>query len=660
MSGAPDNHFKIKLGRIVSHSGSKQVVRLTARLGRASKSYRRRPPRSFFRSSQKRVDFFSRRVIVKVGIVNMNRTSAANQAAHIDYINRESAAKDHERQHESDKTNALTAEQGRDDDRGNLYNDKERGVSGEDFIKRTADDPRQFRIIVSPEDSRKMTDLTSFTRELMGEMEATLGTKLDWIAADHYDKATPHIHIVISGRDTMGRQVILPRDYIRQGMRMQAQQLVSIELGPVLQPEAGLKLARQVTQERFTGLDRALIKMSRGGIVDLSRPPEIGEDWSRRFDKARLQTLGKLGLAHRQGRHHWKLSKDLEATLREFGERGDIIRTLQKSLTKRGMNAVNIPVKIYDPSMGDMTGRILDLGVRDDVNDKSFMVVDSLDHGPLHVEMGRSENIEALRTGDVLSLNARVVSPKPSDHTIVKVASLNGGTYGYNEHKALDKSVRIKYVEAHIRRLEAMRRLGLVTRRKDGLWEIPSDYLERAQSVEAKKAKGNPILIKWRNRTPMNKLSSTIGKTWLDRRMMERTEVGSAASVFASELKEAQKLRRKYLVQKGILESQSAPLQQKHLDQLEVKDLENAGEKIGGQIGKSYAASPKRGTVDGILIDKIERPSGDYAIIERARDFTLVPWKQELEKRRGLQISGSVSSIGISWRFGRKRGLDIS
>ena len=443
-------------------------------------------------------------------------------------------------------------------------------------------------------------------------------------------------------------------------MRIQAERLVNIELGPILQPEAGLKLARQVTQERFTQLDRALIKMSKNGVVDLSRSPDIGEDWSRRFDKARLQTLGKLGLAHKQGRHLWNLADNFGATLREMGERGDIIRTLQKSMRKRGMNAANIPVQIYNPSMGNITGRIMDLGVRDDVNDKSYLIVDSLDHGPLHVETGRTENIKDLLSGDILSLEAREFWPKPSDHTIMKVASLNGGAYGYHEHKALDKSVRIKYVEAHIRRLEAMRRLGLVTRRKDGIWEIPRDYLERAQSVEARKAKGNPVSIKWRNRTSMIKLASTIGKTWLDQRIMERAEAACAASVFANEFREAQKLRQRFLVDQGVLENENSSLQQKDLDQVEAMDLEKAGEKISGKLGKSYSVAPKRGTVVGRLVDKIDRPSGVYAVIERARDFTLVPWRNELAQRRGLEISGSVSASGISWKFGRKRGLEIS
>lgn len=165
--------------------------------------------------------------------------------------------------------------------------------------------------------------------------------------------------------------------------------------------------------------------------------------------------------------------------------------------------------------------------------------------------------------------------------------------------------------------------------------------------------------IKWRSRTEMNKLATTIGKTWMDQRTMERAEAGRAASVFAREFREAQKLRRRFLVGQGVLEKENASLQQKHLDQLENMDLKKAGAKISHKLGKSYVEAPKGGTVEGRLVDKIERPSGAYAVIERAREFTLVPWRQELEKRRGLEISGTMSASGISWKFGRKRGLEI-
>jgi type IV secretory pathway VirD2 relaxase len=56
-------------------------------------------------------------------------------------------------------------------------------VDGKDFIDRGREDRHQFRLILAPEDGEQLTDLRSFTRDLMRQMEGDLGTRLDWIAA---------------------------------------------------------------------------------------------------------------------------------------------------------------------------------------------------------------------------------------------------------------------------------------------------------------------------------------------------------------------------------------------------------------------------------------------------------------------------------------------
>ena len=48
------------------------------------------------------------------------------------------------------------------------------------------------------------------------------------------------------------------------------------------------------------------------------------------------------------------------------------------------------------------------------------------------------------------------------------------------------------------------------------------------------------------------------------------------------------------------------------------------------------------------------------ALIEKARDFTLVPWRPELEKYIGRSVSGLMRESGsISWSLGRSRGPSI-
>ena len=65
------------------------------------------------------------------------------------------------------------------------------------FLDRGREDRHQFRFIVSAEDGVELSDPRETTRDLMKQMEADLGTKLDWIAVDHHNTghpAHPHHH----------------------------------------------------------------------------------------------------------------------------------------------------------------------------------------------------------------------------------------------------------------------------------------------------------------------------------------------------------------------------------------------------------------------------------------------------------------------------------
>ncbi|WP_456305447.1 hypothetical protein [Gluconacetobacter aggeris] len=83
-------------------------------------------------------------------------------AAHLRYIQREGTS--------------------RDGERGVLYGAETDRADAKAFLERGAEDRHQFRFIVSPEDADRMEDLTDFTRELMTQMEADLGTRLEWVS----------------------------------------------------------------------------------------------------------------------------------------------------------------------------------------------------------------------------------------------------------------------------------------------------------------------------------------------------------------------------------------------------------------------------------------------------------------------------------------------
>ena len=49
-----------------------------------------------------------------------------------------------------------------------------------------------------------------------------------------------------------------------------------------------------------------------------------------------------------------------------------------------------------------------------------------------------------------------------------------------------------------------------------------------------------------------------------------------------------------------------------------------------------------------------------FALIEKSREFTLVPWRPVLERQIGKQVSGVMREGGVSWTIGRTRRLGIS
>ncbi len=105
------------------------------------------------------------------------------------------------------------------------------------FAARCENDRHHFRFIVSPEDAGEMTDLKAFTRDLARQMEADLGTKLDWMAVDHWNTDNPHVHLLVRGVDETGADLVISRGYVSRGLRSRvvayATIMASLGQGPV-------------------------------------------------------------------------------------------------------------------------------------------------------------------------------------------------------------------------------------------------------------------------------------------------------------------------------------------------------------------------------------------------------------------------------------------
>jgi len=370
------------------HSGGRRGGASGARRGAQSTFGRGRT--AFARS---RLFGSGRRVMVKMLPVTTRGRGGRRSAplsAHVAYLKREGVTRD------GSPTRMFDAAGDNADDRG--------------FTERCKDDRHHFRVIVSPEDAADLTDLREYTRDLVRQMEADLGTRLDWVAVDHWNTDNPHVHLLVRGVTDTGADLVISRDYISHNLRSRAQDLAFAELGPKPEHEVQRALDREVTAERWTRLDSEIQRTADElGVIDL-RPERPGPDDPRlrRLMIGRLQHLETMGLATEGDPGQWAVAEGAAGKLRELAARGDIIRTIGRALNDRGDDR---PLDSYAVVSGapekPITGRLIDKGLHDELTGTAYAVIDGTDGRTHHVRLPGIEALEqSAKLGGIVELRA--------------------------------------------------------------------------------------------------------------------------------------------------------------------------------------------------------------------------------------------------------------
>jgi type IV secretory pathway VirD2 relaxase len=627
MEDRADNPFEPRMGRPRSGGGYGRAKSFLSK-ARAAAS-KAGPGRGGQSSPARRSSKGSvqRRVIVKARFVRMAGSSAKALSEHVRYLSRDGAV-----------------EPG---DRGRLFDALGDEADTESFVRSAAKDRHHFRLIVSPEDGHELADLKSHVRELMSGMETDLGTRLDWVAAVHTNTEHPHAHIAIRGVREDGRDLVMPRRYISHGIRERAEAQVTRELGPETQHERDLKLARQTGADRHTRIDRALRRLA--GPDGALKIGDGSPAW-RSVHLARLSKLRALGLANEEGRGRWRLAPDMEATLRSLGERGDIIKSLHRAMKEKAGRKLD-PDGPFRGEAGEperLLGRIVWTGLSGEGHDQAVAVVDLADGRAVQVAVASDADV---KRGMIVSLSRNDPSPKPSDRTVADIASRHGGLYSPALHQASDPRAGAAFVAAHVRRLEALRRAGIVERHRDGSWRVCNDHLQRIERWHLKGQHRQPAQMEVESWVSLDDQVHVEGLSWLDGKRLNAARTG-----FGAELNDAAGKRRAVLVARGILKSPDVQLTDDQTERLRNLGRESAGRIAAERFGKPSRPPPEQGRIEGRFAGTIETPAGRLAVIDRGRDLTLVPWRGVMERARGQAVSGVVRQAGINWTLGKGRG----
>jgi type IV secretory pathway VirD2 relaxase len=571
-------------------------------------------------------------------LVNLRKAGPRSTARHLQYLER-------------DGTTPTGAP-------GRAYGDTADQVDVKAFEHRGQGDRHQFRFIVSAEEGTELKDLDSFTRQLMRQMERDLGTRLDWIAVDHWDTGHPHTHIVLRGKDQNGRDLVIAREYISHGMRARAREVATEWLGLRTRQEIEASNLQEVSQERWTGLDATIRQETINGFIDvhsLSAPSRRPHE--RAVIIGRLKHLSTMGLAEENQSGIWRIAPNAPDVLRTMGERGDIIRTMQRALGKGTRD-----YQIFDPATASqpVIGRIVSKGLHDELSERGYLIVDALDGRAHYAALAADVDMTALPTGAIVEF--RPTGTRTADRQVLAAAVR--GTYRPSDHLAHLRTQEPQaqepaaLIQGYVRRLEALRRGGIVERISEDVWRIPADLPVKGRAFDLKRLDG--VSVELRCHLPVERQAQVIGATWLDQQLV-RGSKDLPNTEFGRVVRNALQKREEFLINER-LARRAEPrvvLAQNLLATLRDREIADAGARLEATTGLIYRPTIGDGRVSGTYRESAQLVSGRFAILEDGLGFSMVPWRPVIERRLGQHLSAITQGPQVSWELGRSRKLSL-
>ena len=287
-------------------------------------------------------------------------------------------------------------------------------------------DERLWKLIVSPEFGDRV-DLKRLTRDLISQMETDLGTRLEWVAAAHFNTEHPHVHVALRGAGAEGRPLRLSRDFIREGIRHITEDLCTRQLGYRTEFDAADAQRREVHQHRYTSLDGIIQRDADRAEAAGSPFFTVNKDPSRaglgpstslieRRTAERLMVLESIGLAESAGPKTWRVRRDFVNVLRAMQRSAD----RQKTLAAHGalISDGRLQMSVLDVrSLTTLEGRVLVHG-EEESSGRSYLILEGTDARLHYVhytpEIEAARNRGSLRTNSFIQLRKSSAQGRPA------------------------------------------------------------------------------------------------------------------------------------------------------------------------------------------------------------------------------------------------------
>jgi hypothetical protein len=302
-----------------------------------------------------------------------------------------------------------------------------------------------------------------------------------------------------------------------------------------------------------------------------------------------------------------------------------------------------------------VVGRIAAKGLLDELTDRAYIIIDGVDGRAHHVALAAGTDLAELPTGGIAE--ARGASERAVDRRIVALAE--HGVYSTRVHLAELRGMPLAgrdpeaIVEAHVRRLEALRRAGIVERIEEGLWRVPGDLPTRGRLYDRERVGAS--VVELLSHLPIEKQVRAIGATWLDQQLFDDARRLSDAG-FGASAREALAGREEFLVEQSFASrrGERVVLDPNLLTKLRNREIDEVAKRVAAEAGLVHRSLANSDRVAGVYRRSVLLASGRFAMIDDGLGFSLVPWRPVIEKRLGQNIAAVIEGDNISWQLGRK------
>ena len=290
-------------------------------------------------------------------------------------------------------------------------------------------DPRLWKIIVSPEMAHRL-DLKEHVKVVMGQVEKDLGTKLEWVAIDHYNTDNPHAHIVIRGLDKQGEELRIKKEYFTHGFRLRSKQDATRVLGFRIEQDILLKRNQNIKSLHITELDREIErKLTKDHFINLKSDFKTPFVYEKELQlKGRLMFLESMGLAKKYDSVAWYVEPGFLDCLKVIQTKHDIVKTKNRHI--QNISNPNFPVVVNKlENLGDkLVGRIIGAGFDEFRNESRYMLIEGTDNKihyvPATLGISKRRDGGDLRNGDIVCLERKEFINEKNKH--VKYLSMEG------------------------------------------------------------------------------------------------------------------------------------------------------------------------------------------------------------------------------------------